>query len=81
MVGDFYSIVYEVVYIIRVTTATFGILYYGSLYQVVYIIPVSAYKSICLYEYPLHPFYLQLMNKPKKLVLHYTRKACQGKTL
>jgi hypothetical protein len=26
MVGDFYSIVYEVVYIIRVTTATFHIL-------------------------------------------------------
>ncbi len=58
MVGDFYSIVYEVVYIIQVTTATFGILYYGSLYQVVYIIPVSAYTrsaytSICLNEYPL----------------------------
>ncbi len=53
MVGDFFSIVYEVVYIIQVTTATFGILYYGSLYQVVYIIPVSAYTSIGLYEYPL----------------------------
>ncbi len=53
MVGDFYSIVYEVVYIIRVTTVTFGILYYGSLYQVVYIIPVSAYMSIRLYKYPL----------------------------
>ncbi len=48
MVGDFYSIVYKVVYIIPVSTVTFGILYYGSLYQVVYIIRVSAYTSICL---------------------------------
>ncbi len=53
MVGDFYSIIYEVVYIIRVTTATFGILYYTSLYEVVYIIPISAYTSIRLYEYLL----------------------------
>jgi hypothetical protein len=48
MVGDFYSIVYEVVYIIRVTIATFGMLYYGSLYKVVYIMPVFAYTSIGL---------------------------------
>ncbi len=54
IVGVFYCIVYEVVYIIRVSTATFRILYIGSLYEVVYIIPVTSYTSIRLYEYPPH---------------------------
>jgi hypothetical protein len=56
MVGVFYCIVYEVVYIIRVSTLTFRILYIGSLHEVVYIIPVTAYMSIRLYEYLPHPF-------------------------
>jgi hypothetical protein len=53
MVGVFYCIVYEVVYIIRVSTVTFRILYIGSLHEVVNIIPVTAYTSIRLYEYLL----------------------------
>ncbi len=53
MVGVFYCIVYEVVYIIWESTVTFRIQYIGSLYQVVYFIPVTAYTSIRLYEYPL----------------------------
>ena len=53
MVGVFYCIVYEVVYIIRESTVTFRIQYIGSLYEVVYFIPVTAYTSIRLYEYPL----------------------------
>ena len=48
MVGDFYSIVYEVVYIIQVTTVSFHIQYIRSLYKMVYFIPVSAYSCIGL---------------------------------
>ncbi len=46
-------VLYEVVYIIRVSTVLFCTQYIGSLYKVVYFIPVTAYTSIRLYEYPL----------------------------
>jgi hypothetical protein len=54
-----HSIVYEVCTIIRVTSRTLRILYYGSLYEIVYsirneVIPVTAYTSNRLYEYPPH---------------------------
>ncbi len=53
MVGVFYCIVYEVVYIIQVTTVSFHIQFIRSLYKMVYFIPVTAYTSIRLYAYPL----------------------------
>ncbi len=53
MVGVFYCIVYEVVYIIRESTVTFGIQYIGSLYEVVYFIPNTANTKFLLYEIPL----------------------------
>ncbi len=53
MVGVFYCIVYEVVYIIRESTVTFCIQYVGSLYEVVYFIPNTAYTKFLLYEIPL----------------------------
>ena len=53
--GNFHSIVYEIVYSIRVSATTLRILYYGPLYEVVYcirneVIPVTAYTSNRLYE-------------------------------
>ncbi len=55
MVGVFYCIVYEVVYIIWESTVTFCIQYVGSLYEVVYFIPNTAYTKFLLYEILPHP--------------------------